>query len=192
MARASHGSVYHDGSVYVAGGWNRVSLASVEVLEMKSMQWRNLPSLPRAMLYPYVVSVGECVYAIDWRNSNEMYAYESSASGAWQPKSKMPDSCVWGSVATCDSRIFVLGGLEQQCMYYDDTSDSWQLMKHRPQFDHYYGTAASCEGKILLCGGLHTDQIEEYDVKEDLWSTWHIKTPYEMRLQFAIFTDKRK
>ena len=198
-ARYWHGSIYHDGGLYVVGGLNDPSylqtsyLDSVERLDMQSHQWTALPSLPQALGLPLVVSVSGKLYALgggnaSWKESLDVYEYTGRA---WQPKSKMPFGSLGCAAVEFNGCIFVVGGDERRCMRYDPRTDQWSHMK-QPQFKHWRGAGALYHKNILLLGGEENDQIEQFDPQADSWSQWQVRMPWKNDMRFAFFINNYK
>ena len=194
-SRSSHRSIYHEGSLYVAGGLKGEQeiqtsfLDSVERLHLQSSQWTSLSPLPRPLQLPLLVSVSKRLFAMagwyDHQNQSRM-VYEF-VDRAWEPKSEMLLDCRDGAAVSFNDRVFIIGGDERRCMLYDPRTDVWVVSVQRPQFKHWVGAAALHDNKIILFGGEGNDEIEEYDPRSDSpWSPWQLKLIDKNSLEFAL------
>ena len=76
-----------------------------------SSSWTDLPDLPRAPSYPYVVSVDQSIFILH-DDSRVVYEFDFT-NGAWQSKAQMPEVCNEYSAAVFfDHKIWVLGRRE--------------------------------------------------------------------------------
>ena len=119
-ARCDHGSIHHQGHLYIIGGRISLfgpSLDSVEMLNLESLQWSTLRRLPRGLYRPYVVSACKKLFVISSLNDRSVYEYESERR-AWKEKSRMPYKCEGGSALSVDEWVYVVGGKERRCVIY--------------------------------------------------------------------------
>ncbi|ELT87370.1 hypothetical protein CAPTEDRAFT_81064, partial [Capitella teleta] len=64
-ARSWHSSIYHNHHLYVVGGLvNHLPLNSVEVLDMRNLQWNHLPPLPREVSNAYLAIVSDNIFVL--------------------------------------------------------------------------------------------------------------------------------
>ncbi|ELU00983.1 hypothetical protein CAPTEDRAFT_69128, partial [Capitella teleta] len=64
-ARRWHSSIYHNHHLYVVGGFGEGGdLNSVEVLDMRNLQWNHLPPLPRKVCFAYLAIVSDNLFVL--------------------------------------------------------------------------------------------------------------------------------
>ncbi|ELT99870.1 hypothetical protein CAPTEDRAFT_133841 [Capitella teleta] len=190
-ARYYHSSVYHNGHIYVVGGrFSETSYtAAVEALNMKTQEWRELPSLPVALTDCFTVSVSNNLYIVGGVEhpsiyTTSVYQYDALQS-SWRPCTPMPEASPEGSCTSFHDKLFVVGGISKSCMLYEPIVDSWTLLQ-RPQKEILWGVSLDWNDRIILLGGQDNDSIEEYCPQSNQWSTWHQKLPKPGTLCFAI------
>ncbi|ELU15847.1 hypothetical protein CAPTEDRAFT_81260, partial [Capitella teleta] len=90
-ARRWHSSIYHNHHLYVVGGWDGRPLNSVDVLDMRNLQWNHLPPLPREVCLAYLAIVSDNLFVLggcnsDWNWAADVHEFDSTQQ-TWHQRS---------------------------------------------------------------------------------------------------------
>ncbi|ELU12086.1 hypothetical protein CAPTEDRAFT_177411 [Capitella teleta] len=185
-ARRSHASVYHDHHLYVVGGRDtseESTLKSVEMLDMRSLQWSYLPPLPTSHAdFLYAAFVSDRLYVFGGITDEyasdplfrEVLEYNPSQR-TWRLMSPMPMDCSWGGAVSLDNRIYVTGGYEGSCMQFNPRNDTWAVLQGLTL--DYHSAPLVWRGSIVICGGCDDSSIHEYSPLNDEWTEWRLRSP---------------
>ncbi|ELU07656.1 hypothetical protein CAPTEDRAFT_89672 [Capitella teleta] len=189
-ARYYHASIYHNSHLYIFGGrfTDTSYTASVEALNMKTLEWSQLSSLPFALTDCHAVCASNKLFVLGGEDSSSTFSTEvhhyDSPLNTWRSCAPMPEDCYGGSAASFHDRVFVVGSRNKSCMVYDPRVDSWTMLQ-RPQMEHMWGASLEWNEKIVILGG-EVDSIEEYCPESDQWSKWDLKMPTQNTMCFAL------
>ena len=126
--RQEHGVAAIGNSTYVVGGTKmfgtqRGQVNTVEVYDIKSNTWSDLPAVPVAMHHPNLAAVGGKLYilgALDGfvptrRTLGNVYEYDT-AINKWEELAPMPKGTERGgsAVAVNGNEIYIAGGLQPE------------------------------------------------------------------------------
>ena len=88
--------------------------------------------------------------------------------------------------AACGN-VYCAGGTRKLFYMYSIHNDCWSKPTP-PLMLHNAGAFLCNDGSLLLIGG-NSDDIEEYDVKEDTWKVVPYRLPHKLRCHFAFVID---
>lgn len=198
--RCKHASVVHAGCVYVLGGEDERDkpMKSVEVLDMRTRQWRAAAPMPKALAESLVVSQGRFIYVFSGIDENGGTSTTTlrfdPVWGEWTALTDMPQKCRLGCVATIHDLIYVVGGYTRTALCYEPATNSWLKMANAPQEKHGNAAAVVWQGKLLLAGGdldnvLATTLVEAYDPDTATWSCWPVPLREELSCHTLLNVD---
>ncbi|ELU13231.1 hypothetical protein CAPTEDRAFT_136065 [Capitella teleta] len=185
--RHFHASIGNQDEFMVIGGEtsDNLYLKSAECLNMKTLEWSQMPDLPDALSLSQLVYVQNQLFVLYEQRYSVYVHYYDHTGRAWRPRCQMPEVCVGGGAVSFDNKIFVVGGKSRSCMQYDPHTDAWVKLQ-RPQLESIFSPAVVWKGKILVCGGRQADSIEKYDPQSDEWAVWDVKVPTKQDMCFAL------
>ena len=182
-ARASHGVVVKNNSIYVIGGKDRNGnqIDLVEVYNTKTRNYEKKASMPEALSGFATEIIGDNIYCIGGTNGesvvSSVYVY-NVVSNTWSKKSDLPMPLTNMSSVVLNGNLYCIGGSGELDVYnkmymYDMDSDSWiekgEMNIYREGF-----SAVAINGKIYALGG--TDKTtthntaEVYDPNTNSWT----------------------
>lgn len=162
----------------VAGGKGSSSeLSTVEMLDIKTLQWSTAQSLPQIIGYPLIAVLDNCVY-ISSNHKNTVFSssveeltksckHSTSSSGAasssecvWTRLADIPVQC-GSSLATLKGRVLAIGGAENvygdyitaaiHC--YDAATDMWCVAGEMPSPRYRVLAATLTNNNLVIVGG---------------------------------------
>jgi hypothetical protein len=121
-------------------------LATVEVLNTKTLQWSTASSFPETARYPQIATCGGCLYLGDTDNS---YAFSCSVKDLLKSTTSSDSGSVWTGLAnlptpygyrlaTLRGRVLAIGGVDNDYTptgaihCYDVATNSWTVMGEMP------------------------------------------------------------
>ena len=160
--------------IIIAGAfWDKKIAERVAVLDMKSREVKELPSLPVGISQPGVVVDGDDVYIIGgWDHyecfQNAIYCTNITQNSGWTTLS-MPIA-TYGSVISVDSdHIYVFGGGENETLtqIYNKHTQHWYRGATMPaECDMYTGRCIKEGNKFTI---ITVDTMMEYDSTDNTW-----------------------
>lgn len=173
--RIGHGSVVHQGKIYILGGEFQEpslhTLSSMEVYDPATRSWEELADMPTPRIFMGTCLVGDTIYAIGGGSS---YPYSGKTTieaylikeDRWEERTGLKMGL--GDVNTCviDNKIICAGGWS---MWSDDANSRVQV--YDPAYDSVYmatdmqvarmaGAAVALNNKIYLFTGVRTIEPE--------------------------------
>ena len=129
------------------------------------------------------------MYLLDAEDSKKLWHLDVD-EGEWNELAPLPikNKCYGASMISARGRLFVAGGHQRTCAWYQPESNTW-CTGQQPLREHNYGALAHYNEKLLLLGGYFkggTDEVEEYHIDEDKWSMCSYKMPKKINLHHAI------
>lgn len=176
-----------DGKLYVLGGYpaSRVSVATVQVYDIKSDTWSLGPPLPQVNNHGMAAAVNGVVYLVGGQTDpkvayvDTVFALDPKV-GRWVAKARMPVARSAGAAVVLDGKIYVAGGRPphgREFAVYDPKADKWETLPPMPtQRNHMIGAAIN--GRVHVAGGRlgggftseQTTAFEAYDPRTRAWS----------------------
>ena len=193
--RYGHGSICVNGLLVVFGGYlnsSRRDCHGVDFLMIdEGGSWQKGPDCPIPVSNPKVSNIDESVYLLD-QKTKELLRLDIPKK-IWTKRASLPvkDSCYGVSMTSTKEKLYVAGGRERICAWYDPMTDVWTIMK-QPAHEHMYGTLISYNSKLLLLGGSYnngTDEVEEYSVEDGTWSACTYKVPAKVFNHHGLVLD---
>ena len=187
--RHGHGSICVKEVLYVLGGYlgkyteGKQMSDSVHLMKMKKGEWNNGPIMPLAVKFPKLSNLGDNVYLLD-EITNQLLRFDTNEK-VWSQLASLSEEktyCVGVSMASARGQLFVSGGGNRICAWYQPETNTWCTGK-QPLQKHRYGALACHNNKLLLLGGSFndgTDEVEEYDIAEDKWTVCSYKLPRKL------------
>src|ERR671930_2180103 len=142
-ARSEVTAAVLDSKVYVIGGFDGFArtVATVEVYDPATDDWRSAPDLPEARHHAAAVSVGDTLYVIGgftgtgFEPKAEVFALK--VQGTWQRVAPLPEARGALAAAVVDNRILVVGGIGPQGLandlfIYEPATDTWTKKTSAP------------------------------------------------------------
>ena len=188
--RRCHGSIFVKKILYVLGGYlgeyteGQTSLSrSVHLMLMKKGEWTNGPNISLAVAFPTVANIDSMVFVLDRDDSKRLWCMDVDEN-VWNELAPLPTEkrCCGASMTSAQGRLFVAGGYENICAWYQPETNTW-CTGQQPLQSHNYGALTFHNDKLLLLGGIFnagTDEVEEYDIVEDKWSMRSYKLPRKL------------
>ena len=184
-ARTEVTAAVRDGKVYVIGGLDGFArtVATVEVYDTATDDWRSAPDLPEARHHAVAVTVGDTLYVIGgftgtgFEPKPEVFALK--VQGTWQRVVALPEARGALAAAVVDNRILVVGGVGPQGLandlfVYEPALDAWTKKTPAPtRRDHL--AAGALGGLLYVAGGRekslskNLSTLEVYDSASDTW-----------------------
>ena len=192
--RNGHGSICVRNVLYVLGGsvekTGEKCSNSVHYMELKVGKWNDGPSLLLAVKFPKVANIANTLYLLDAEDSKKLWHMDVD-EGVWKELAPLPiqDLCHGTNMISARDRLFVTGGPQKVCAWYQPENDTW-FTGQQPLQEHRYGALTYHNNKLLLLGGYFkeggTDEVEEYNIDEDKWSLCNYKTPRKLCHHHAV------
>ncbi|NQV56453.1 MAG: kelch-like protein [Rhodospirillales bacterium] len=181
-----------DGKIYVVGGYpkTRLSVATVQVYDLKTDRWRLTTAYPTPINHASAVGLGGLLYVIGGQTNaggrNEgsrytaaVYVFDPKA-GTWTPRAPMPTARSAMAHAVIDGKIYVAGGRPPRghdFAVYDAKNDRWTVLPDMPTARNHFAGAA-IDGRLYFAGGRFgggfqseiTPILEMYDPKTRIWT----------------------
>ena len=181
-------ALYCKGFIYLLGGGG--SKDSVYHLNLDTSTWGREQNMLTKQDWPIAASMDGKIFAVHndannftKRQPNPLHMFNGNS---WEYKSPVPENAPMTSSAcllNVEKSLYLVGGASKICARYTATTDTWTLLT-QPVINHYRGSAFVYGNKIYLCGGGDyghvTDDIEEYSLTEDKWTTLSLKLPQAM------------
>ncbi|XP_048776953.2 kelch-like protein 18 isoform X3 [Ostrea edulis] len=185
--RAKHTSVFLQGCLYAIGGFDgKQALCSVEKLsgDENEVMWSYARPLSASLHSHAAVVCKNKIYVTGgregYRITNKTWCFSPKINRWHKKKDMLEERCGHGMTIVNDV-IYVLGGtsddkiLESMETYNVETNTWTRICTSIPRPTCYASTVV-LDDKILLIGGYKDDEngddsIEEYDPKEDVWTT---------------------
>ena len=151
----------------VAGGRQtpRISLMTVEILNIDTLQWSTATSLPGETRYPQMARCNDCFYFADDKSNiffcsvKDLIKSTNSSDGAsvWTRLASIPreDS----SLASLNGRMLAIGGLDGDYNQtgtihcYDVATNSWTVIGEMPTRRSLVLTAVLPSSELVVVGG---------------------------------------
>ena len=194
--RRSHGTAYVKQVLYVLGGYvgnyssDSQPSKSVHFMAMERGNWIKGQGLPLGIKFPKLSNIDDRVYLLD-ENSSKLLCLDIDEK-VWHPLAPLPSagSCIGVSMTAAHKRLFVAGGLQMFCSWYNPETNTW-CKGQQPLREHKYGALTYHRDKLVLlggnfCQGAGTDDVEEYNIEEDKWSVCTYKMPPKLYLHHAV------
>ena len=187
--RYAHGSICLKEVLYVLGGgvWDSQGSTStsdsVQMMPMKKGEWNNGPKMPLPVQHPKVTNIGDSAYILD-EITNQLLHLDIEKQ-VWSQLAALSEDekcCVGVSMTSARGQLFVAGGGNRICAWYQPETNTW-CTGQQPLQKHRYGALAYHNNNFLLLGGNFkggTDEVEEYNIAEDKWSVCSYKLPRKL------------
>ena len=163
----------------VAGGSVKGGIATVEVLNTKTLQWSTANSLPETVCFPQMTTCGGCLYLADDDSNVFLCSVEdllkstnsSDGDSVWTRLASIPveeDS----TLATLRGRVLAIGGMDDDdgvtgaIHCYDVATNSWSVIGEIPTPRYQVLAAVLPSNELVVVGGC--------DEPEDCCSTLEI------------------
>ena len=153
----------------VAGGQQSLlggGIATVEVLNTKTLQWSTASSLPKADSFPQMTPCGGCLYLVDDRRNK---AYSCSVEDLLKSTNSRGGGFEWtrlasipvegSSLATLRGRVLAIGGegdhhTETGAIHcYDVATNSWHVISEMPTLRAGVRIAVLPSNILVVVGG---------------------------------------
>ncbi|CAO4380770.1 unnamed protein product [Caenorhabditis nigoni] len=173
---------FHNGKMYVAGGYDSTYMSSVEILDPDRGDWKDGPPLQRPRADGAVISCNGDLYILGGFNGKE---YEekieklNDAVQKFEVVGEMQGSRAGFAACAFRGRIYVAGGWSNSCntlrsvRSYDPMTNSWKdepsLNKDRKYFTlhatnkHIYAIRGCADSWSLI------NEVEKYDPDTNKW-----------------------
>ncbi|XP_054713868.1 kelch-like protein 10 [Uloborus diversus] len=181
--RAYHGMVWHQGSLYVIGGFDgNQCFNSVMAFNPATRLWREVGCMAEQRCYVSVACLGDYVYAMGGydghrRNSSvERYLPETNQWSFVAPMNHVRSDA---SADTLDGKIYIAGGFNgsqvlDSVEFYDPESNQWTLLPVMSS-PRSGVKVASYNDFLFVIGGFNGNNrlstVEKYDPKRRIWMT---------------------
>ena len=139
--------------------------ATIEVLNIETLQWSTASSLPEAVSYPQMTTCGGCFYLADDENGvfacsveDLLKSINSSDSGSvWTRLASIPTS-QWSSLATLRGRLLAIGGDDGEenptgAIHCYMATNSWSVIGEMPTSRARILTAVLPSNELVVVGG---------------------------------------
>lgn len=186
---------YLDGKIYVVGGYpsTRISVATVQVYDIKTDKWRLTTPYPTPINHSSAVPVDGVLYVIGGQTNaggrNEPSRYTAAVNAydpkteRWKPRAPMPTARSAMAHGVIDGKIYVAGGRPPRghdFAVYDPKTDKWTTLPDLPTARNHMA-AAAIGGKLYVAGGRFgggfrseiTAALEAYDPATNAWTSKH-------------------
>ena len=139
-------------------------MATVEVLNTKTLQWSTASSLPQELPFSLMTTCGGCIYLANSDNKvfscsvEDLKSTNSSDGGSvWTRLANIP-APKWSTLATLSGRVLAIGGEDGgnptgaiHC--YDAATNSWCVMGEMPTPRSHVLTAVLPSNELVVVGG---------------------------------------
>ena len=131
----------------------------------------------------WLSNFGNSVYLLD-EITNQLLHLDIDKQ-VWSQLASLPEQekyCAGVSMTSARGQLFVVGGLNRICAWYQPETNTW-CTGQQPLQKHRYGSLAYRNNTLLLLGGSFsdgTDEVEEYDIDEDKWIVCSYKMPRKL------------
>ena len=146
--------------------------------------------MPIALDNPKVANADESVYLLD-QNTGKLLHLDVNRK-IWGTRAPFPrGGCYWSSMVSAQGKLFLAGGFDRVCGWYNMASNAWFMLQH-PLKEHSYGALVDYDNTLLLLGGSFldgTDEVEEYDIEGDSWSMCHFRMPAKLYDHYALLLE---
>jgi hypothetical protein len=161
------------------------SSADVEMVDLKTKRWSDLPDLPMPLNHVNLAAVGDSLYVLggmtdEWREgpaTGRAWRLRLSAR-RWEPIAPMPTGRGAAGVAVVGGRIYVMGGQSGRSTLgvvesFDTRTGRWRRHADMPTRRNHL-SAAAVGGRVYALGGRKEDDrgltvFERYDPVRDRW-----------------------
>jgi N-acetylneuraminic acid mutarotase len=173
--------------IYVVGGQDGFmrSLATVEVFNTKTSEWRTSEPLPEAVHRAAVASADGQLYVfgglkgVSSEPTKSAYAY-NPADRTWRVVASLPRAFGGSTAVTVDGHIHLFGGeslaqTSAQHLAYDYRTNAWSELEDLVVGGRDRSVAVKAGGKVYLLGGregstlYNTAEAWEWDINGDRW-----------------------
>jgi len=170
--------------IYVVGGYRAdgSTVATVEVLDAVTGQWRPGPQLPVAVNHAMAASVDDTVYVFGGylgRPGGEISAAAFRLDGGrWREVAPLPQGRAAGTAVAVGGSVYLAGGvgpdgLADRMLVYDAAGDGWSAGPGPPTPREHLG-GAGFDGLVYTVGGRTGDgnlpALEAYDPGSGEWT----------------------
>ena len=146
------------------------NMATVEVLNIVTLQWSTASSLCQVVVYPKMTTCGGCIYLASCDNEifscsvEDLLKSTNSSDGGsvWIRLASIVPALMWSSLATLRGRLLALGGANAQCggnptgaiHCYDVATNSWSVIGEIPTPRSRVLTAVLPSNELVMVGGV--------------------------------------
>ncbi len=170
------------GSIYVCGGWNMGSVATLGQLDSCEQlhlgKWTQVGSMSEARWGMGMASTDGQLFTIGGYKTALVEKYEPG-NGVWAKVSSLPTKRYWFSAAGLDGLVYVCGGHDGKnavdlCERYDPKKDHWKTVASMK--DKRWGhNLLAVKGHLYAIGGTSKSleggrSVERYDPTKDQWT----------------------
>ncbi|KAJ0003234.1 hypothetical protein NQD34_008332 [Periophthalmus magnuspinnatus] len=180
-ARAYHGSVFLNGSVYCVGGFDRTEhFNSVRRLDLATRTWHEMPPMYHRCCYVSVAVLNGCIYAMGGHNGHirlstaEVFDPETNL---WSPIRPMNEQRSDANCVAVNGEIYICGGFNDiECLQtaecYDPRTKQWSLIA--PMTTRRSGVAVIAYGDYIYAvggfdGNMRLNSVEAYSPRTNSW-----------------------
>ena len=143
-------------------------MATVEVLNTKTLQWSTASSSPETLPFPEMTTCGGCIYLANEDNKvvscsvEDLKSTNSSDGGSvWTRLANIPTP-KWSTLATLRGRVLAIGGKDDgnqtgaiHCC--DAATNSWSVIREMPTPRWWAPTAVLPSNELVVVGGVDTN-----------------------------------
>ena len=160
--RRHHCIEWHDGLLYVAGGWGGPGfpgfLDSLQAFDERTALWYQLPPMPQSCCRAASGVIGNQLYVAGGYDSGDLRTLQiyDIATRTWRLGAPIPKTCARSPGIVFDGKLFVLcdqltsRGTFSGTLVYDPLSNSWTEERDVPWRGTYVGHACAHHGRIVV------------------------------------------
>ena len=122
---------WHNGCLYVAGGWRGASFPggnvdSLDVFNEATGSWANLPPMPHAAAMAASGIIGNQLFVAGGYQLRTLQVYDI-ATRTWTLRAQLPDDRAYGTLGVVlDGKLFLIHS-RFRTLVYDPQSDTWTM-----------------------------------------------------------------
>ena len=207
-ARAYHGCVTLDDKLYVIGGYDGQTYhRSAWYLDLKTLQWHNLPPMHFRRCYVSIAVLDNAIYVMggfDGENANQrLSACEKlePSTNQWTMIRPMTKKRSDASAICYEDKVFIVGGFNGENYIntvecYDPVQDHWNVLPYKMKSHRGGLGCAILKGILYAIGGnngkARLETVECLDLK-DMKKGWHpAPSMHTRRSNFGICNHDNK
>ena len=177
---------WHNGCLYVAGGWRGASFPggnvnSLDVFTEATGSWANLPPMPHAAAMAASGIIGNQLFVAGGYQLRTLQVYDI-ATRTWTLRAQLPEARAYGTHGVfLDGKLFLIHQ-HFRTLVYDPQSDTWTMETHNTPWN--WGDA---EHQFHAC--VHEGQIVVFlmdgsafkRAADGSWSSYRARGQYQIR-----------
>ena len=177
---------WHNGCLYVAGGWRGASFPggnvdSLDVFTEATGSWANLPPMPHAAAMAASGIIGNQLFVAGGYQLRTLQVYDI-ATRTWTLRAQLPEARAYGTHGVVlDGKLFLIHQ-HSRTLVYDPQSDTWTAEKYHTPWnwgdDEHQFHACVHEGQIVV---FLMDGSAFKRAADGSWSSYRSRGQYQIR-----------